>query len=111
MVTEQPDMALNKFSVDGSNLVVDYAVFGDTFTDVKVEIYKAGDPDTLLHQTAVQSGTLGTHEVLIATSVLSSIVEGDSIYAKVVGTPASGTQPICSMTSSILSLALTALRR
>ncbi len=92
VVTEQPDLALNKFSVDGSNLVVDYAVLGDTFTDVKVQLYKVGSPDTLLHETAVQSGALGTHEVLIATSVLSSIVEGDSIYAKVVGTPASGTQ-------------------
>ncbi len=92
VVTEQPDLALNKFSVDGSNLVVDYAVLGDTFTDVKVQLYKVGSPDTLLHETAVQSGSLGTHEVLIATSVLSSIVEGDSIYAKVVGTPASGTQ-------------------
>lgn len=92
VVNEQPDLALNKFSVDGSNLVVDYAVLGETFTDVKVQLYKVGSPDTLLHETSVQSGALGSHEVLISTSVLASIVEGDSVYAKVVGTPSSGTQ-------------------
>ncbi len=92
VVEEQPDLALNKFSVQGNDLVVDYAAFGEDFTNVKVQLYKAGDPDTLLHETGVLTGTLGSHQTLIATSVLASIVEGDSIYAKVIGTPAAGTQ-------------------
>ncbi len=92
VIEEQPDLALNKFSVQGSSLVVDYAVLGTDFTNVKVQLYKTGSPDTLLHETTVQSGLLGSHEVLIATSVLSSIVEGDAIYAKVVGTLSTGTQ-------------------
>ncbi len=91
-IETQPDLALNKFSVDGSNLVVDYAVFGEDFSNVKVQLYQVGDPDTLLHETGVLTGTQGSHQTLIATSVLSAIVEGDSIYAKVVGTPAAGTQ-------------------
>ena len=92
VVEEQPDLALNKFSVQGNSLVVDYAVLGTDFTNVKVQIYKAGSPDTLLHETSVQSGSLGSHKVLVAANVLSSIVEGDSIYAKLVGAPSSGTQ-------------------
>ena len=92
VLEEQPDLALNRFSVQGNNLLVDYAVLGTDFTNVKVQIYKTGSPDTLLHETSVQSGSLGSHEVLVAASVLSSIVEGDSLYAKVIGTPSLGTQ-------------------
>jgi len=91
-ITEQSDIVLDRFTVEDTGIIVDYSVLGADFTGVEIELYKTGDPDSLLHTVTGLTGTIGPHSVTIATSVLSSIVEGDSLYAKVTGTPSSGTQ-------------------
>jgi RHS repeat-associated protein len=84
-----PDLVINDFTVSGTTLRVDYSVLGGTFGGVQVQLFKEGS-STPLYTSSTQSGALGSRSLTIAASALSSIVEGDVVYAKV--TPTSGTQ-------------------
>ncbi len=90
-IANTPDLVLQDFTVNAQYVRVNYSVLGTPFSNVKIELWKegAGSP---FYQSGTLTGSLGTYSVNLNASVLSSVSPGDTIYAKVVGTPAIGSQ-------------------
>ncbi|MCA9233020.1 MAG: hypothetical protein KDA57_20405, partial [Planctomycetales bacterium] len=90
VIAQQPDLVVNKFGVANGNLVVDYSVLGQAFDDIAVQVFKVGDPNAVYATTGIHREVDSYQEVIPASALAAA--EGDSFFAKVIGTPVAGIQ-------------------